>query len=195
MQLRVCAVLQQILLKLFSLSTASTNGFLDSFYSECIEDNIIKVYFIGFLGRKIIFKIEMLMISSLRFHEFLMVRPRNSVSLEAISLLQNLFFTIKVYTIVIIIYYILYNRIKLNDLTLIKLKIWWFSKAKLFLLHRSFSSGGTRTPPKSVVKQTTERGALWLVKNKINNFKAKYLQRQRFKNSENVTEGRDPYDI
>ena len=29
----------------------------------------------------------------------------------------------EVYTIVIIIYYILYNRIKLNDLTLIKLKI------------------------------------------------------------------------
>ena len=137
----------------------------------------------------------MLMICSLKFHGFLTVRPRNNVSLDANLLLQNIFFTIKVYTIVIIIYYILYNRIKLNDLTLIKLKIWWFSWANLILLHRSFSSGDTRAPPKSVVKQTTKRGAFWLVKNKINNFKAKYLQRQRFKNSENVTEGRDPYDI
>ena len=51
----MCAVLQQILLKLFSLSTASTNDFLDSFYSEYIEDNIIKVYFVGFMGQKIYF--------------------------------------------------------------------------------------------------------------------------------------------
>ena len=137
----------------------------------------------------------MLMICSLRFHGFLTVRPQNDRFFKGNFTTSKHIFTMKVYTIVIIIYYILYNRIKLNDLTLIKLKIWWFSKAKLFLLHRSFSSGGTRTPPKSVVKQTTERGALWLVKNKINNFKAKYLQRQRFKNSENVTEGRDPYDI
>ena len=137
----------------------------------------------------------MLMICSLKFHGFLTVRPRNNVSLDANLLLQNIFFTIKVYTIVIIIYYILYNRFKLNELRPIKLKKRQLSEANFFLLHRSFSSGDTRAPPKSVVKQTTERGACWLVINKINNFKAKYLQRQRFKNSENVTEGRDPYDI
>ena len=51
-KLRECAVLQQILLKLFSLSMASTNGLLDSFYSKYIEDNIIKVYIIGFMGQK-----------------------------------------------------------------------------------------------------------------------------------------------
>ena len=101
----------------------------------------------------------MLMICSLKFHGFLTVRPRNNVSLDANLLLQNIFFTIKVYTIVIIIYYILYNRFKLNELRPIKLKKRQLSEANFFLLHRSFSSGDTRAPPKSVVKQTTERGA------------------------------------
>ena len=50
-------------------------------------------------------------------------KARNLVSLMPILLLQNSFFTIKVYIIVIIIYHILYNRIKLNNLTLIKLEI------------------------------------------------------------------------
>ena len=53
-QLRGCTGLQQILLKLFSLSTASTNGFLDYFYYEYIKDSIIKEYFIGLWDKKCI---------------------------------------------------------------------------------------------------------------------------------------------
>ena len=137
----------------------------------------------------------MLMICSLRFHGFLTVRPQNDRFFKGNFTTSKHIFHHEVYTIVIIIYYILYNRIKLNDLTLIKLKIWWFSWANFFFFIDHFPPEVHERLPKSVMEQTTERGALWLVKNKINNFKAKYLQRQRFKNSENVTEGRGPYDI
>ena len=59
---------------------------------------------------------------------------QNLVSLMPILLLQNSFFTIKVYIIVIIMYHILYNRIKLNNLTLITL----VSLMPILLLQNSF---------------------------------------------------------
>ena len=44
-------------------------------------------------------------------------------------------------------------------------------------------------------RQDADNRALWLVINKIINFKAKYHQRQQFKNSEKFTVGRAPYDL